>query len=246
MNPCCTAVIKKAMTANPLLCAIDTADLARAKTLAASLAGVVGGIKLGLEFFAAHGPDGVQQVAHARTPLFLDLKLHDIPNTVAGAVRAAAALEPLLLTLHTAGGPGMMEAAKNAADLVASQGKRRVKLLGVTVLTSLDDGDLAAVGQQGPVGEQVQRLAVLARDSGLDGVVCAPLEVAALREICGPDFLLVVPGIRPAGAASGDQKRVMNPRAAIQAGADYLVVGRPITEATHPAAAAQAILDELR
>ena len=232
--------------ANPLLCAIDTADLGRARTLAAALAGVAGGIKLGLEFFAAHGPAGVRQVAGASTPLFLDLKLHDIPNTVAGAVRAAAALEPLLLTLHVAGGPGMMEAARNAADLVASQGKRRAKLLGVTVLTSLDDGDLSAVGQHGPVGDQVQRLAVLARDSGLDGVVCAPLEVAALRELCGPDFLLVVPGIRPAGSASGDQKRVMGPRAAIQAGADYLVVGRPITEAAHPAAAAQAILDELR
>jgi|SRR5579859_4952510 orotidine-5'-phosphate decarboxylase len=234
------------MTVNPLLCAIDTADLARAKGLAASLAGVVGGIKLGLEFFAAHGPVGVRQVIDARTPLFLDLKLHDIPNTVAGAVRAAAVLEPLLLTIHTAGGPGMMEAARNAADVSASQGKRRVKLLGVTVLTSLDDGDLAAVGQQGPVGEQVQRLAVLARDSGLDGVVCAPLEVAALRELCGPDFLLVVPGIRPTGAELGDQKRVMGPRAAIQAGADYLVVGRPITETPHPGAAAQAILDELR
>jgi len=231
---------------NPLLCAIDTADLARAKTLAAALTGVVGGIKLGLEFFAAHGPAGVRHVVDGKSPLFLDLKLHDIPNTVAGAVRAAAALEPLLLTLHTAGGPGMMEAARNAADLVASEGKRRVKLLGVTVLTSLDDGDLAAVGQRGPVGEQVQRLAVLARDGGLDGVVCAPLEVAALRQLCGSDFLLVVPGIRPAGSASGDQKRVMSPRAAIQAGADYLVVGRPITEATHPAAAAQAILNELR
>jgi len=232
--------------ANPLLCAIDTADLARARALAAAVAGVAAGIKLGLEFFAAHGPAGVQQVIGTDTPLFLDLKLHDIPNTVAGAVRAAAALEPLLLTLHIAGGPGMMEAARNAADLVASQGKRRVKLLGVTVLTSLDDGDLSAVGQQGPVGEQVQRLALLARDRGLDGVVCAPLEVAALRQLCGPDFLLVVPGIRPAGAASSDQKRVMGPRAAIQAGADYLVVGRPITEAAHPAAAAQAILDELR
>jgi orotidine-5'-phosphate decarboxylase len=202
--------------ANPLLCAIDTADLARARALAAAVVGVAGGIKLGLEFFAAHGPAGVQQVVGTDTPLFLDLKLHDIPNTVAGAVRAAAVLEPLLLTLHTAGGPGMMEAARNAADLVASQGKRRVRLLGVTVLTSLDDGDLSAVGQQGPVG------------------------------LCGPDFLLVVPGIRPAGSASGDQKRVMGPRAAIQAGADYLVVGRPITEAAHPAAAAQAILDELR
>lgn len=237
---------KGPMTVNPLLCAIDTADLARAKSLAASLAGVVGGIKLGLEFFAAHGPAGIRHVIGADGPLFLDLKLHDIPNTVAGAVRAAAALEPLLLTLHASGGPGMMEAARNAADVVASQGKRRVKLLGVTVLTSLDDGDLSVVGQRGHVGEQVQRLAVLARDSGLDGVICAPLEVAALRELCGPDFLLVVPGIRPAGSASGDQKRVMTPRAAIQAGADYLVVGRPITEAAHPAAAAQAILDELR
>ena len=232
--------------ANPLLCAIDTADLGRARALASALAGVAGGIKLGLEFFAAHGPVGVQQIVGASTPLFLDLKLHDIPNTVAGAVRAAAALEPLLLTLHVAGGPGMMAAARNAADAVASEGKRRVKLLGVTVLTSLDDGDLSAVGQQGPVGEQVQRLALLARDNGLDGVVSAPLEVAALRELCGPDFLLVVPGIRPSGAASADQKRVMGPRAAIQAGADYLVIGRPITEAAHPAAAAQAILNELR
>jgi orotidine-5'-phosphate decarboxylase len=232
--------------ANPILCAIDTGDLARAKALAADVRHVVGGIKLGLEFFTANGPAGVAQALDRDTPLFLDLKLHDIPNTVARAVRSAAALEPLLLTLHTAGGPAMMEAAKHAADLVASEGKRRVKLLGVTVLTSLDDGDLAAVGQRGPVGEQVRRLALLARDSGLDGVVCASIEVAMLREVCGPDFLLVVPGIRPAGAASGDQKRVMGPRAAIQAGADYLVVGRPITEAPHPAAAAQAILNELR
>jgi orotidine-5'-phosphate decarboxylase len=231
---------------NPILCAIDTADLARAQALVAAVRDAVGGFKLGLEFFTANGPAGVRQVVDGTMPLFLDLKLHDIPNTVARAVRSAAALEPLLLTLHTAGGPAMMEAARNAADLVASEGKRRVKLLGVTVLTSLDDGDLSAVGQQGPVGEQVRRLALLARDSGLDGVVCAPLEVAMLREVCGPDFLLAVPGIRPAGAASADQKRVMGPRAAIQAGADYLVIGRPITEAAHPAAAAQAILNELR
>jgi orotidine-5'-phosphate decarboxylase len=232
--------------ANPIICAIDTADPVRAQALAAEVRDVVGGIKLGLEFFTANGPAGVTQAIGPGMPLFLDLKLHDIPNTVARAVRSAAALEPQLLTLHAAGGPAMMEAAKRAADLVASEGKRRVKLLGVTVLTSLDDGDLAAVGQQGPVGEQVRRLALLARDSGLDGVVCAPIEVAMLRELCGPDFLLVVPGIRPAGAASGDQKRIMGPRAAIQAGADYLVVGRPITEAPHPAAAAQAILNEIR
>jgi orotidine-5'-phosphate decarboxylase len=231
---------------NPILCAIDTPDLARAQALAAAVRGVVAGIKLGLEFFTANGPAGVRQVVDRDTELFLDLKLHDIPNTVAGAVRAAAQLEPLLLTLHIAGGPAMMEAAVRAADAVAHDGKRRVKLLGVTVLTSLDDGDLAAVGQEGPVGDQVRRLALLARDSGLDGVVCSPQEVAALRELCGSEFLLVVPGIRPSGAASGDQKRVTGPRAAVQAGADYLVVGRPITEAPHPAAAARAILNELR
>lgn len=233
--------------ANPIFCALDTPDLSRARALAQMLRGVVAGVKLGLEFFAANGPAGVTAVAGNDLPFFLDLKLHDIPNTVAKAVRSAAALEPLLMTIHVAGGPGMMEAAVNAADQAASEdGKRRIKLLGVTVLTSLDEGDLAAVGQPGPVAEQVQRLALLARDSGLDGVICSPQEVAVLRDICGADFLLVVPGIRPVGSAVGDQKRVMGPRAAIQAGADYLVIGRPITEAQHPAAAAQAILNELR
>jgi orotidine-5'-phosphate decarboxylase len=233
--------------ANPIFCALDTPDLNRARTLAQMLRGVVAGVKLGLEFFAANGPAGVAAVAGKDLPFFLDLKLHDIPNTVAKAVRCAAALEPLMMTIHVAGGPGMMEAAVNAADQSASEdGKRRTKLLGVTVLTSLDEGDLAAVGQPGPVAEQVQRLALLARDSGLDGVICSPQEVAVLRDICGADFLLVVPGIRPVGSAVGDQKRVMGPRAAIQAGADYLVIGRPITEAQHPAAAAQAILNELR
>jgi orotidine-5'-phosphate decarboxylase len=232
----------------PIAVALDAPDLETALRWAAAVGPHVSTVKIGLQLYLRDGADAVRkahEVSGGRDT-FLDLKLHDIPNTVARAVRSAAALEPLLLTLHAAGGPAMMEAAKRAADLVASEGKRRVKLLGVTVLTSLDDGDLAAVGQQGPVGEQVRRLAVLARDSGLDGVVCAPIEVAMLREVCGPDFLLVVPGIRPAGAASGDQKRIMGPRAAIQAGADYLVVGRPITEAPHPAAAAQAILNELR
>jgi len=229
---------------NPILCAIDTADPGRARSLASALAGVVGGIKLGLEFFVANGPAGVAAVTGGGLPLFLDLKLHDIPNTVAAAVRSAAALGPMLLTLQASGGPAMMRAAVEAAEQSALG--RRMKLLGVTVLTSLDDGDLDAVGQVGPVGEQVERLAILARDSGLDGVVCSPQEVAMLRELCGPDFLLVVPGIRPAGADTGDQKRVMSPRAALQAGADYLVIGRPITGDAHPAAAAQAILDELK
>jgi len=214
--------------------------------MARGLVGVVGGLKLGLEFFVANGPKGVRRVVPADVPLFLDLKLHDIPNTVAGAVRAAAELAPLLLTLHAAGGPAMMRAAVDAAERAQLAGQARIRLLGVTVLTSLDEGDLAALGQEGPVAEQVRRLALLARAGGLDGVVCSPREVAQLREVLGPDFLLVVPGIRPAGAQAGDQKRVMGPRAAMQAGADYLVVGRPITEAEHPAAAAQALLNELR
>ena len=226
----------------PIFCAIDTPDRARAKALAASLRGTVN-LKLGLEFFLANGPAGVREVA-GDAPLFLDLKLHDIPNTVAGAVRSAAALKPMLLTLHCSGGAAMMREAAAAAAQAAA-GRRRMKLLGVTVLTSLDDGDLDAVGQKAPSGEQVRRLALLARDSGLDGVVCSPQEVASLRQACGPDFLLVVPGIRPAGAAVGDQKRVMDPRAARAAGADYLVIGRPITGAPDPAAAARALLAEL-
>jgi len=228
------------MNRNPLLCAIDTPELSRAQALIASVGGTVGGVKLGLEFFAAHGPAGIRQAAAGEANLFLDLKLHDIPNTVAGAVRAALALDPLLLTLHAAGGPGMLRAA------VEARGSHRTKLLAVTVLTSLDASDLAATGQSGPVDVQVQRLALLAKAAGVDGVVCSPQEVAMLRQACGPDFLLVVPGIRPAGAAIGDQKRVQTPRAALEAGADYLVIGRPITEASDPAAAARAILAELR
>jgi orotidine-5'-phosphate decarboxylase len=229
---------------NPILCAIDTPDPTRARALAAAVGGAVGGIKLGLEFFVANGPAAVRQIA-GTAPLFLDLKLHDIPNTVAGAVRAAATLEPLLLTIHAAGGAAMMRAAAAAATEAAPR-RRRMKLIGVTVLTSLDDSDLTATGQRGTAGEQARRLALLARDSGLDGVVCSPHEVAALRQACGPSFLLVVPGIRPSGAAAADQKRVIGPRAARDAGADYLVIGRPITEAADPAAAARAIAAELR
>lgn len=231
------------MERNPILCAIDTPEPSRARALVAATAGLIGGIKLGLEFFVANGPAAVRDLAGP--PLFLDLKLHDIPNTVAGAVRSAAALRPALLTIHCSGGAAMMRAAAEAAKAVASA-ERPMRLIGVTVLTSLDDGDLVAVGQQGPAAAQVKRLAHLARASGLDGIVCAPQEAAALRTACGPDFLLVVPGIRPAGAALGDQKRAMGPRAALAAGADYLVIGRPITAAADPAAAARALRDEIR
>jgi orotidine-5'-phosphate decarboxylase len=225
---------------NPILCAIDTPDIERARDLITATAGAIGGVKLGLEFFAAHGPEGVREAARGQRNVFLDLKLHDIPNTVAGAVRSALALDPMLMTLHCAGGPAMMRAA------VAARGDARTKLLGVTVLTSLDDDDLAAMGQVGPAAAQVRRLALLAKEAGLDGVVCSPQEVAMLRQACGTGFLLIVPGIRPAGAAIGDQKRVQTPRDAIAAGADYLVIGRPITEASDPAAAAKAIVAEIQ
>ena len=229
---------------NPILCAIDTPDPGAAGKLVRAVQGEVGGIKLGLEFFGANGPQGVRLAAAGESSIFLDLKLHDIPNTVAGAVRSVASLEPMLLTIHTSGGPAMMRAAAEAAT-EAAQGRRRMKLMGVTVLTSLDGSDLEAVGQRGPVEDHVRRLAGLAQKSGLDGVICSPMEVAKLRADCGRDFLLVVPGIRPAGSAVGDQKRVMTPREAIDAGADYLVIGRPITEAQDPAAAARASRAEL-
>ena len=224
---------------NPVLCAIDTNELGRAEALIAATAGAVGGVKLGLEFFVAHGPDGIRKAAAGQRNVFLDLKLHDIPNTVAGAVKSALALDPLLLTIHCSGGAAMMRAA------VEARGPARTKIVGVTVLTSLDDNDLAAIGQSAPAAAQVERLALLAQENGLDGVVCSPQEVAMLRQACSRDFLLVVPGIRPAGAAAQDQKRVQTPRDAIAAGADYLVIGRPITEAPDPGAAARAILGEI-
>ncbi len=198
-------------------------------------------LKLGLEFFVANGPDGVRKVAGAR-PLFLDLKLHDIPNTVAGGVKAAALCRPRFLTVHASGGRAMLVAARDAA---AQTGPDRPLLLAITVLTSLDDADLDAVGQRGPSGEQALRLAMLAREAGIDGVVCSAHEIARLRKEVGPGFKLVVPGIRPEWAAAGDQKRVMTPGEAVSLGADHLVIGRPITQAADPKAALSRILAEI-
>ena len=225
--------------------ALDTQDLTRAANLARVLAGLVGGVKLGKEFFTAQGPDGVRAVAGGER-LFLDLKFHDIPNTVAGAVRAAVHLRPAIVNVHASGGPAMMQAAAEAAREAAEDSEvPRPLVLAVTVLTSLDDDDLTAVGQKGPAGDQVLRLAQLAQECGLDGVVCSPREIAALRRACDPAFVLMVPGIRPDWAARGDQKRVMTPAEALAAGADYLVIGRPITGAEDPAAAARRIVAEL-
>jgi orotidine-5'-phosphate decarboxylase len=244
-----------ASRSNPVYCAVDTVDLPQAAKLIRTVAGgarpMVGGIKLGLEFFLAHGAPGVRYafpapVRATGVGFFLDLKLHDIPNTVAGGMRAVVELEPTFITIHTAGGTAMMRAAVDAAAHEAKRlGVARPRLLGVTVLTSLDKSDLAAIGVASDTADQARRLALLARDAGLDGVICSPLEVEALRAACGRDFVLMVPGIRPAGASVGDQKRVMTPRQAISLGANHLVIGRPITEAADPAAAAQAIAQEL-
>ena len=228
--------------ADRVFVALDTPDMDGALSLAGSLAGVVGGIKLGKAFFTANGPQGVKRAAAAGLPVFLDLKFHDIPNTVADAVRAALSLAPVMLTVHASGGAAMMRAA---ADAAREAGANRPLVLGVTVLTSLGAEDLAATGLAGPVPDQVMRLARLAQASGLDGVVCSAREAAALRAECGADFKLVVPGIRPAGAAAGDQKRTATPAEAMAAGADYLVIGRPVTGAGDPAQAARAIIDEI-
>lgn len=228
---------------NPVFCAIDTPDLAHAKNLAAQLRGHVHGLKLGLEFYMAHGPDGFRAVVAATDlPLFLDVKLHDIPNTVAGAIQSLLPLKPAFITIHTSGGPAMMRAA---ADAAAKAGPSRPKLLGVTVLTSLDAKDLEAVGQDIHTSEQVLRLAKLAKANGLDGIVCSSEEVELLRRELGTDLILMVPGIRPSWAAAGDQKRIMTPKQAVTAGATYLVIGRPITGAEDPAAAAKRVGEEL-
>jgi len=226
--------------AKRILCAIDTPDLEAAATLARTLKGAVGGVKLGKEFFTANGPAGVRRIAGAGLPIFLDLKFHDIPNTVAGAVRAAGALGCFMLTIHASGGAAMIRAAAKAAEEAGRNGKRPL-VVAVTVLTSLSEADLAAVGQTGPVEAQVLRLARLAKENGADGVVASPREATALRAALGPDFTLVVPGVRPTGVAAGDQIRVTTPADAMSAGADYLVIGRPITGAPDPRAAARAI-----
>ena len=231
---------------NPVFCAIDTTDVEAASRLAAQVRPHVGGVKLGLEFFRANGPAGLAAVARDGLPLFLDLKLHDIPNTVAGAMRAICRLGPQLTTIHAGGGLSMMQAAVDAAaEASAKLGTPRPLVLAVTVLTSLDEAELQGIGLTTPMPDQVRRLAILARHAGVDGVVCSPHEVADLRSLCGPDFKLVVPGIRPPGADVNDQKRVLTPTDAVAAGADYLVIGRPITAAADPVAAARAIAAEL-
>jgi len=218
---------------SPVFVALDTVDLDAARAIAARVRTHVGGIKLGLEFFCANGADGVREMAALGLPVFLDLKLHDIPNTVAKAVQALRPLEPAILTVHAAGGRAMMEDAKAAAP-------SGTKVIAVTVLTSLDDTDLESIGVAGDSHAQVERLTALAREAGLDGVVCSGAEVKAARKSWSDGFF-VVPGVRPAETGAGDQKRVVTPRQALDNGASILVVGRPITQAEDPDIAARAI-----
>lgn len=221
----------------PVFVAIDTPDLQQAQTLAAQVSPFVAGIKLGLTFFCAQGPSGVQTIrdAHPDMALFLDLKLHDIPETVVGAFNAVAPLRPAFFTVHTSGGPDMLTQLVAARDALDSP----TRLLGVTVLTSLDDSALEAVGQHTPAPDQVRRLARLAKDKGIDGIVCSPQEVGQLRRLYGSELTLVTPGIRMAFDDVHDQKRIAAPDQALRDGADWLVVGRPVTHAPDPAVAAQ-------
>ena len=223
---------------SPIFVAIDTPDLTHALDLAKAVREHVGGVKLGLEFFAANGPAGVAQVAALGLPIFLDLKLHDIPNTVAKAVAALAPLKPKVLTVHAGGGVAMMAAAKAAAP-------EGTNVVGVTVLTSLDGDDLHSVGIAGTPGEQVTRLARLCFDAKLDGIVCSGAEIAITREKW-PDGFHVVPGVRRPGGDVADQKRVVTPLQAVDDGASIIVIGRPITAADDPAGAARAIADSLK
>jgi orotidine-5'-phosphate decarboxylase len=211
---------------SPVFVAIDTQDVHRAAAIARDVQGIAAGVKLGLEFFCANGHEGVLRIAEHETQVFLDLKLHDIPNTVGKAVEALARLEPAILTVHAAGGRAMMAAAKTAAP-------PPTKVVAVTVLTSLDREDLASIGVDASPADQVRRLADLAREAGLDGIVCSGAEVAAARAAWDDGFF-VVPGVRPAGTDVGDQKRVVTPAQALGDGASVLVVGRPITGAADP------------
>ena len=228
---------------NPICVALDTPDLDRARALARQLRPHVGYMKIGMEFFYAHGAKGYEAVAAEGLPIFLDLKLHDIPNTVTSGMKSLMQLSPrpVIVNLHAAGGLDMMKAAADAVD-------GRAKLIAVTILTSLSNEDIWAVGfnEKQDTGAHAASLAKLAKTAGLDGVVCSPHDLAGIRAAAGPEFLTVVPGIRPAAGASHDQKRIATPKAARTAGADILVIGRAITGSPDPVAAAQKILGELR
>jgi len=232
---------------NPILVALDVDSAAKAIALADTLRGAVGGYKIGKQLFTAAGPAVVHELTSRGDRVFLDLKFHDIPNTVAGAVQSAVATGAWMVNVHASGGSAMMQAAAEAATTAAAAlGRPRPLVIGVTVLTSMTDAALAEVGVARPVLEQVVHLARLAKQSGLDGVVASPQETAAIRAACGPDFQIVTPGIRPADQqGKDDQARTLTPAEAMKVGSTYLVIGRPITGAPDPREAAKQILASL-
>jgi orotidine-5'-phosphate decarboxylase len=232
---------------NPVLVALDVESGAKALALAETLRGAVGGYKIGKQLFTAEGPALVRQMTERGDRVFLDLKFHDIPNTVAGAVQSAVATGAWMINVHASGGRAMMRAAAAAAGKAAAATNRpRPLVIGVTVLTSLDASALQEVGVNRAVLDQVVHLATLAKESGLDGVVASPQETPAIRQACGEEFLIVTPGIRPVGQeGKDDQARTLSPREAMAAGASYLVIGRPITGATDPREAAMSIVASL-
>lgn len=230
------------MSLPTVFCAIDTPDIQRARDLIAQVLPGGCGIKLGLEFFNHGGPQAVHALMEesGHPPLFLDLKYHDIPNTVAGAVKSVTLhIKPAYLNVHASGGLEMMRAARDACP-------PETKLIGVTLLTSINEEERSRVGYEGPLTDRVVKLAELTKEAGLDGVVCSAHETAAIRAACGDNFALMVPGIRPAGSSADDQKRRMTPKEAIDAGATHLVIGRPITQAPDPAEAVRDIVDSLK
>lgn len=236
-------------TIDPILIALDVPSASQALAIADSLRGAVGGYKIGSQLFTAEGPSIVRTLADRGDRVFLDLKFHDIPNTVAGAIESASHLGAWMMNVHASGGAAMMSAAAEAADRAAAQGRPRPLVIAVTVLTSMTADALSSVGVSRSPFDQVVHLALMAKGAGMDGVVASPLETAAIREACGPDFLIVTPGIRGGSAEQSggrqDQARTMAPGDAMRAGASYLVVGRPITGAKDPRAAAEAITAEI-
>jgi orotidine-5'-phosphate decarboxylase len=231
---------------NPIIVALDVPTADAALTLARQVAPAVGAFKIGGELFTATGPDIVHKICETGAAVFLDLKFHDIPNTVAKAVASATRLKVQMLTIHTSGGSEMMRAAEESAQKIALQSGHNTPLvLGVTVLTSMDGSTLSEIGSDTNVGRQVERLAMLAVKAGLRGLVCSPLEIAGLRQILPANIQLVTPGIRTGADKADDQKRTLSPREALDAGANWLVIGRPIYAAENPRAAAEQILTSI-
>ena len=228
-----------------IICALDTSNFLVAQKITRKLRNHLGGIKVGKEFFTAHGPDGIKKISKEGLPIFLDLKFHDIPNTVAKAISNIVRLKPSMITIHATGGAEMIKAAVKANKIIAKKNNiKRPYILAVTVLTSLDKSDMVSLGSEKNIQTLTLRLAKLAKRNGADGIICSPKELKILRFKLGKNFKIVVPGIRPNRKKNDDQKRTMTPKQALDLGADYVVIGRPITESDNPVLAVKKIINE--